>query len=174
MNLEISRSPLIPPKWGLGLSCLRDQQVTRSFTPAPSYLGTCPQPREATIVFDLTNLEYLQSTKTLNSLQVLRWSLFMSWFKYSLFYWLQHPDNFTPGPNTVHPSFHLVASLVWEMEEMVRAALEDQTRSCSNHQDHLFIPLTVRSEVLQWSHSPATPGSSRLKMCSSEGSGGHP
>lgn len=47
----------------------------------------------------------------------------------------------------------MVASITWEIEERVKAALEDQAGPSSCPPDHLFVPQTLRSDVLQWAHN---------------------
>lgn len=115
---------------------------------------------------DHKNLEYIQSAKRLNSRQA-RWSLFFTRFNFSLSYrpgtrnvkpdalsrqFAEREDS-APGPDTILPTSISVASLTWEVEERVKAALEDQPDPSSCPPDCLFVPQTLRSDVLQWAHS---------------------
>ncbi len=52
------------------------------------------------------------------------------------------------------PSSCLVASVMWEIEESIKAATESQPRSIAGPLDRLFVPVPLRSDVLQLAHSP--------------------
>uniref|UniRef100_A0A674PJ94 Uncharacterized protein n=1 Tax=Takifugu rubripes TaxID=31033 RepID=A0A674PJ94_TAKRU len=135
---------------------------------------------------DHKNLEYIRSAKRLNSRQA-RWSLFFTRFNFSLSYRpgsrnvkpdaLSHQflgtEDTALNPDTILPAPCLVASLTWEVEERVKAALENQPGPSSCPPDRLFVPDGLRSDVLQWAPgSLATQGFSALKRSCSGGSGG--
>lgn len=120
-----------------------------------------------------------QSAKRLNSRQA-RWSLFLTRFNFSLSY-RPGSRNVKPdalsrqflakeepasGPKTILPSSHRVASLTWEVEEKVKAALENQPGPSACPPDRLFVVSALRSDVLQWTHSSRLtchPGIQRTK-----------
>ncbi|TWW58269.1 Retrovirus-related Pol polyprotein from transposon 17.6 [Takifugu flavidus] len=126
---------------------------------------------------DHKNLEYIRSARRLNSRQA-RWSLFFTRFNFSLSY-RPGSRNVKPdalsrqflgtedtalNPDTILPAPCLVASLTWEVEERVKAALENQPGPSSCPPDRLFVPDGLRSDVLQWAPgSLATQGFSALK-----------
>ena len=122
-------------------------------------------------------LEYIRSAKRLNSRQAW-WPLFFTRFNFSLSY---QPGSHKIKPDTLScqfmvgvenisnldiilPAPRLIAILTWEVEERVKAALEDQPGPSSCPQDRLFVPQDLRSDVLQWAYgSPLTchPGIQR-------------
>ena len=128
---------------------------------------------------DHKNLEYIQSAKRLNSRQA-RWSLFLTRYNFSLSYrpgsrnvkpdalsqqFLMEEDSATSS-DTILPSSNLIASLTWEVEERIKAALVDQPGPSACPPNRLFVPTPLRSDVLQWAHSsPLTchPGIQRTK-----------
>ena len=115
---------------------------------------------------DHKNLEYIQTAKRLNSRQA-RWSLFFTRFNFSLSY---RPGSRNVKPDalsrqflgegesrkeadSILPSPCVIASLTWEVEERVRAAMEDQPGPSACPPNRLFVPQALRSDVLQWAHS---------------------
>lgn len=128
---------------------------------------------------DHKNLEYLRSAKRLNSRQA-RWALFLTRFNFTLSYRPgsrnAKPDALsrrfsdlegeTLEPATILSRGHLVATLTWEVEEKVKAALETEPGPSACPPDRLFVPQSLRSEVLQWAHGSRLtchPGASRTK-----------
>lgn len=124
-------------------------------------------------------MEYIQSAKRLNSRQA-RWSLFFTRFDFSVSYRpgsrnikpdaLSHQsagiESPAQEPETILPSTTLVAPLTWEVEERVKAALEDQPSPSSCPPNRLFVPSALRSDVLQWAHCSRLtchPGIQRTK-----------
>ncbi|KAI3364364.1 hypothetical protein L3Q82_011161, partial [Scortum barcoo] len=115
---------------------------------------------------DHKNLQYIRSTKRLNSRQA-RWSLFLTRFNFTLSYrpgsrnvksdalsrQFQRDKDVAPCPDTIISSSHLVAPLTWEIEERVKAAQEGQPGPSACPQNRLFVPPSLRSDVLQWAHS---------------------
>ncbi|KAI3351469.1 hypothetical protein L3Q82_020315 [Scortum barcoo] len=118
---------------------------------------------------DHKNLEYIRSAaKRLNSHRQARWwSLFLTRFNFSLSYrpgsrnikpdalsrQFQRDEDVAPCPDTIISSSHLVAPLTWEIEERVKAAQEGQPGPSACPQNRLFVPPSLRSDVLQWAHS---------------------
>ncbi|KAF7641342.1 hypothetical protein LDENG_00284500, partial [Lucifuga dentata] len=88
---------------------------------------------------DHKNLEYIKAAKRLNSRQA-RWSLFFSRFNFTLSYRpgsrnikpdaLSHQfqDEVESGPHSdaILPASCIVAPVSWEIEDKIKAALEDQ------------------------------------------------
>ncbi|KAG5857310.1 hypothetical protein ANANG_G00018100, partial [Anguilla anguilla] len=113
---------------------------------------------------DHKNLEYIRGAKRLNSRQA-RWALFFGRFNFTLSYRPgsknTKPDALSrqfslteegPEQETILPANCLVAAVGWEVESAVRRAL--QRESPSNVPPNLlFVPKSVRSQVLQWGHS---------------------
>ena len=69
-------------------------------------------------------------------------------------------------PDTIIPPSRLITTLTWEMEERVRAAIQDQPIPSSCPPESLYIPSDLRSEVLLWAHSSKLtchPGIQRTK-----------
>ncbi|KAJ8333220.1 hypothetical protein SKAU_G00421160 [Synaphobranchus kaupii] len=117
------------------------------------------------VLTDHQNLIYLKSAKRLNARQA-RWSLFFARFNFSV--------SFRPGsrnikadalscifslpsspadPEPILPASCVVAAVSWEIEEIVRAAQTSQPDPRSNPNSSLFVPDSVRSQVLEWVHA---------------------
>ncbi|KAJ0059379.1 hypothetical protein NL108_016159 [Boleophthalmus pectinirostris] len=128
---------------------------------------------------DHKNLEYLQSAKRLNSRQA-RWALFLTRFNFTLSYrpgsrnakpdslsrQFCTSDDHSAEPDTILSSSHMVATLTWEVEERVKAALENNPGPSTCPNNLLFVPQHLRSDVLQWAHSSKLtchPGIQRTK-----------
>ena len=125
---------------------------------------------------DHRNLSYIQTAKRLNSRQA-RWALFLGRFNFSL--------TFRPGskngkpdalsrqfsveegsrePESILPPSCMVASLTWGIEAKVRQAQGARPAPSNVPPNCLFVPASVRSQVLQWAHSSRLtchPGSHR-------------
>ncbi|XP_055015782.1 uncharacterized protein LOC129410863 [Boleophthalmus pectinirostris] len=130
---------------------------------------------------DHKNLSYLRSAKRLNSRQA-RWALFLGRFNFVLTYRPGSrnikPDSLSrqfspdvseslPEPilpatcvidspansSEVAPSTSLVASIHWEIERVVREAQQNQPAPDNCPPNSLFVPESVRAQVLQWGHS---------------------
>ena len=125
---------------------------------------------------DHRNLEYLQVAKHLNPRQS-RWSLFFSRFDFTLSY---RPGSKNVKPDALSRQFspakrdgeerpvisasRIVASIQWGIEAKVRRAQQDEPGPDRVRPRCLFVPRSVRSEVLQWghaSHITAHPGTRR-------------
>lgn len=107
---------------------------------------------------DHKNLAYIQATKRLNSRQA-RWALFFTRFNFILTYrpgsrnikpdalsrQFAYPSE-TREPEAVLPSSCVVAAEQWDIESLVKAAYPGPG---TGPPDLLFVPETVRSQVLQ-------------------------
>jgi len=127
---------------------------------------------------DHKNLEYIRSAKRLKSRQA-RWSIFFTSFNFSLSLSLSYRPgsrNVKPvrgreetdtNPDTILPAPRLVAALTREVEEQVKATLEDHPGPSSCPHVRLLVPQGLRSEiVLQWaqgSRLTCHPGMQRTK-----------
>lgn len=128
---------------------------------------------------DHKNLEYLQSAKRLNSRQA-RWALFLTRFNFTLSYRPGSrnikPDSLSrqfvtsedsvAEPEPILPHTRMVAVLTWEVEERIKAALEDNPGPSTCPDNLLYVPQHLRSDVLQWAHSSKLtchPGIQRTK-----------
>ncbi|KAK7940550.1 hypothetical protein WMY93_003876 [Mugilogobius chulae] len=114
---------------------------------------------------DHKNLSYLQSAQRLNSRQA-RWALFLSRFNFTLTYRpgsknckpdalsrLYSPVHENSVPGTILPHSCVVAAAHWEIENAVTEAQRTEPDPGCGPPNRLFVPSTVRSQVLQWAHS---------------------
>ncbi|KAM3850576.1 A disintegrin and metalloproteinase with thrombospondin motifs 14-like [Diretmus argenteus] len=114
---------------------------------------------------DHKNLAYLQSAKRLNSRQA-RWALFFGRFDFTLTYRpgshntkpealsRQHsPADHRTAQDTILPAGLVVAQLSWGIEKVVRDAQQQQPDPGNGPTNRLFVPDSVRSQVLQWAHT---------------------
>ncbi len=125
---------------------------------------------------DNKNLEYIKSAKRLNSRQA-RWALFFGRFYFSISY---RPGSKNIKPDALsrifdhsdRPSFSepivpqniFVSAVTWEIESKVRTASQGVTPPSGCPPGHLFVPETLRSDVIRWSHCSKVachPGVSR-------------
>lgn len=58
-----------------------------------------------------------------------------------------------PEPETIMPSSCIVAAVFWEIESRVRQAQLNQPDPRKGPCKAMFVPDSVRSDVLQWAHS---------------------
>lgn len=114
---------------------------------------------------DHRNLEYMQSAKRLNARQA-RWSLFFSRFHFTLSY---RPGSKNVKPDalsrqfsgaekaktvdTILPSRCFTGTVSWGIEKRVQAALQKEPSPKDGPANCLFVPRSVRSEVLWWGHA---------------------
>ncbi len=125
---------------------------------------------------DHKNLEYIKSAKRLNSRQA-RWALFFGRFDFSISY---RPGSKNIKPDALsrifdhsdRPSFSepivpqkiFVSAVTWEIESKVRTASQGVTPPPGCPPGRLFVPETLRSDVIRWSHCSKVachPGVSR-------------
>uniref|UniRef100_A0A8C5HTM3 Gypsy retrotransposon integrase-like protein 1 n=3 Tax=Gouania willdenowi TaxID=441366 RepID=A0A8C5HTM3_GOUWI len=114
---------------------------------------------------DHKNLEYIRSARRLNSRQA-RWALFFGRFQFSLTY-RPGSRNIKPDalsrqfscdepsgdPESILPPARLVASLTWQVEDQVRQAQSQQPIPGNCPPNVLYVPESVRTQVLQWAHT---------------------
>ncbi len=125
---------------------------------------------------DHKNLKYIKSAKRLNSRQA-RWALFFGRFDFSISY---RPGSKNIKPDALsrifdhsdRPSFSepivpqkcFVSAVTWEIESKVRTASQGVTPPSGCPPGRLFVPETLRSDVIRWSHCSKVachPGVSR-------------
>ncbi len=129
---------------------------------------------------DHRNLTYIREAKRLSSRQA-RWALFFNHFDFTLSYRPgsknSKPDalsrQFDPPevegkPESILPSSRVVASIQWGIETAVKRAQQQHPNPGNGPPGRLFVPNSMRSDVLQWGHaslSSGHPGSTRtLKL----------
>ncbi len=129
---------------------------------------------------DHRNLTYIREAKRLSSRQA-RWALFFNRFDFTLSYRPgsknSKPDalsrQFEPPevegkPESILPSSRVVASIQWGIETAVKKAQQQHPDPGNGPPGRLFVPKSMRSDVLQWGHasiSSGHPGSTRtLKL----------
>ncbi|XP_073693997.1 uncharacterized protein [Garra rufa] len=113
---------------------------------------------------DHKNLEYIRTAKRLNSRQA-RWALFFGRFDFTLSY-RPGSKNIKPDslsrifdrsdrpstPEGIFPETLIVSALNWEVESKVKTALHGVTPPAGCPPNRLFVPDSLRSEVIQWGH----------------------
>ena len=125
---------------------------------------------------DHKNLSYIQSAKRLNSRQA-RWALFFARFNFSLTFRpgsqnaradalsrLHTVEESGSDPDPILPPTCILATITWEIESRVLQAQTQQPDPGSGPPNRLFVPDSVRSQVLEWGHSShltCHPGISR-------------
>uniref|UniRef100_A0A8C6K7U4 Gypsy retrotransposon integrase-like protein 1 n=1 Tax=Nothobranchius furzeri TaxID=105023 RepID=A0A8C6K7U4_NOTFU len=113
---------------------------------------------------DHKNLSYLQSAKRLNPRQF-RWSLFFSRFNFVITYRPGtrnvkpdalsrqfSPDDPSEAPEPILPATCLVGSLTWDIERQIHKAQETEPDPGGGPPNRLYVPASVRSQVIRWSH----------------------
>lgn len=96
---------------------------------------------------DHKNLEYLRTTDALSRQ-------------------FQKGEDPNKEPVTILPPSCVIATLTWDIKERVRIATEGQPGPSACPANCLYVPETLRSEVLQWAHPPkfnCHPGSQRTR-----------
>lgn len=119
-----------------------------------------------TVWTDHKNLAYIQTAKRLNSRQA-RLALFFGRFNFNLTYRPGSknikPDalsrQFCPdsdrslSSDTIIPKACLVGSLTWDIESVVKTALQNDPGPGGGPPGCLFVPVSVHSQVLKWGHT---------------------
>ncbi|KAI2652558.1 Transposon Tf2-9 polyprotein [Labeo rohita] len=116
------------------------------------------------------NLTVIRQTKQLNPRQA-RWALFFEHFNFQLSYRpgsknskadaisRQHQrDSTTSEAAPVLPSHVILAPLRWGLEERVRQSHSQNPPPPDTPTGRLFVPDTLRQEVLQWGHDSTLAG----------------
>lgn len=119
---------------------------------------------------DHQNLTYIQNAKRLNARQA-RWSLFFNRFKFTLSFRPGSknikPDalsrQFEPSekpccPEPIVPGSRIVAPILWDLESSIRKAHQQHPDPGNGPSGSLFVPNSMRSDVLQWAHSSSPSG----------------
>lgn len=119
---------------------------------------------------DHKNLEYIRSAKLLNPRQA-RWALFFERFSFTITYRLgSHnikpdalsrvfcKDESPSALDTVVPSTYVVGSLTWSIEDRIHKAQENDPDPGNGLPDCLFVPASIKPEVLQWAHTSKFTG----------------
>ncbi len=128
------------------------------------------------VLNDHKNLEYIQQAKRLNPRQA-RWSLFFNRFDFILSF---RPGSKNLKPDTLSrvyakvsredapcpiiPAARIVAPVRWALETTVRQAQTRESDPGGGPENRLYIPKSVRAQVLQWAHTSlfaCHPGISR-------------
>ena len=114
---------------------------------------------------DHKNLAYIRSAKRLNSRQA-RWALYFSRFNFTLTYrpgsrntkpdalsrQYSDPES-SPVPESILSDERVVAALTWGIERIVQDAQRQDPDPGNGPVNRLFVPTSVRSQVLQWAHT---------------------
>ena len=127
---------------------------------------------------DHKNLEYIRTAKRLNPRQA-RWSLFFSRFDFTLSYRPGHknvkPDALSrrfpsrerpPESYTILPPHCVLGAVQFEIESAVISAQSGEAGPSQCPSNRLYVPDSVRPQVLQWGHSSQLschPGSRRTQ-----------
>lgn len=127
---------------------------------------------------DHKNLEYIRSAKRVSPRQA-RWSMFFSRFNFTLSYRPGHknlkPDALSrqfsscdekKEPDPILPAYCFVQAAHFEIESVVAAAQAGEAGPSQCPTNRLFVPSSVRPQVLQWGHSSKLschPGSKRTQ-----------
>ncbi|KAK5877443.1 hypothetical protein CesoFtcFv8_024946 [Champsocephalus esox] len=114
---------------------------------------------------DHTNLEYIRSAKRLNSRQA-RWALFFTRFDFSLSY---RPGSKNIKPDALSRQFQpesspshseniitstcVIGLVTWEVEDKVKRSHVEHPAPSACPVNRLFVPATLRTQVLQWGHN---------------------
>ncbi|KAL0156998.1 hypothetical protein M9458_048244, partial [Cirrhinus mrigala] len=123
-----------------------------------------------TVWTDHQNLTVIRQTKQLNPRQA-QWALFFEHFNFQLSYRpgsknskadaisRQHQrDSTTSEAAPVLPSNVILAPLRWGLEERVRQSHSQNPPPLDTPTGRLFVPDTLRQEVLQWGHDSTLAG----------------
>ena len=129
-----------------------------------------------TVWTDHKNLAYIQGAKHLNSrpgqVSSVLWQIQFQphvptrWQECQARHLILAVSRQTTCPSQTPSSLllYLIGSLTWEIEALVRTALQTDPDPGGGPQGRLFVPVSVRSQVLQWCHTSqfaCHPGSFR-------------
>lgn len=120
---------------------------------------------------DRPYLEYIRSAKHLNPCQA-RWALFFACFTYTITFRPSSrnvkPDTLSRvyskeeepllQPDTALPSSCIIGAITWPIEERIRTAQLTEPDPGTGPPDRLFVPSSVRSEVVQWANASKLTG----------------
>uniref|UniRef100_A0A8C5C6Y7 Gypsy retrotransposon integrase-like protein 1 n=1 Tax=Gadus morhua TaxID=8049 RepID=A0A8C5C6Y7_GADMO len=114
---------------------------------------------------DHKNLEYIQSAKRLNSRQA-RWALFFNRFDFTLSY---RPGTRNVKPDSLSRQFQsdnsptqherilptkvVIGAVTWDIVDKVKRSQAGQPIPSACPDNRLYVPVSLRSQVLQWGHS---------------------
>ena len=114
---------------------------------------------------DHKNLEYIKNSKRLNSRQA-RWSLFFNRFHFVLSYRpgtqnvkpdvlsrLYDPEPVAKEPESILPPNRVVGAVSWPIESVVKQANGETPAPWGCPRNRLFVPVSVRSQVIHWAHT---------------------
>lgn len=114
---------------------------------------------------DHKNLEYLRTAKRLNPRQA-RWALFFNRFNFTLSYRpgsknvkpdalsrVFSPEIEETDPVTILPPSCVVGAFTWDIETQVREALRGCAIPDGVPPNRLFVPVSLRSQVIHWRRS---------------------
>ena len=114
---------------------------------------------------DHKNLSYIKMAKRLNSRQA-RWALFFDRFNFTLTYRPGSQNTKSDAlsrqfvstepsdlPETIVPPSCVVASVTWEIRSIVQEAQQTEPDPGNGPPNRLFVPKSVRSQVLCWGHT---------------------
>ena len=116
---------------------------------------------------DYKNLTYIRDAKRLGPRQA-RWALFFCRFDFTLTYrpgsknvradalsrvFPADPPSNGPAVDRILPLARVVGVITWGVESVVRMAQRTQPDPGGGSPNCLFVPTTVRGQVLKWGHS---------------------
>ena len=114
---------------------------------------------------DHKNLEFIRKSKRLNPRQA-RWSLFFSRFNFTLSYRpgsqnvkpdalsrMYEPEPAAKKPESILPLHCVVGAVSWPIESVVKQAHGESPAPSGCPQNRLFVPVSVRSQVIHWAHT---------------------
>lgn len=111
------------------------------------------------------NLEYIRKAKRLNSRQA-RWALFFNRFNFTLSFRpgskngkpdvlsrLHDPEPMAKDPEPILPLNRVVGAVTWPIEAQVKRASGESPKPSGCPSDRLFVPISMRSQVIHWAHT---------------------
>lgn len=114
---------------------------------------------------DHKNLSYVKSAKRLNSRQA-RWALFFDRFNFVLTYRPGSKNvkadslsrqfvsaDASEEADTILPLTKVLGAITWEIESVIKQAQQTEPDPGNGPPNRLFVPNSVRSQVIQWGHT---------------------